>query len=69
MTRGYVCKRLLLCLSVTRTRKGREAPTYGVSDNYTLVGNAFEDRRTRFDEAIQLLGSLLKQPFWRSTEG
>jgi len=37
--------------------------------HYTLVGNAFEERWTRFDEAIQLLRSLLKQPFWRSTEG
>ena len=36
---------------------------------YALVGNAFEERWTCFDEVIHLLRSLLKQPIWRSTEG
>ena len=44
-------------------------PPGSLPQDYALVGNAFEERWTRFDEAIQMLRSLLKHPFWRSTEG
>jgi acrylyl-CoA reductase (NADPH) len=37
-----------------------------VAQTYPLVSGV---EWTRFDEAIQLLRSLLKQPFWRSAEG
>ena len=51
---------------IVAKRDGKENPMeFGVH----LPLLAFEERWTRFDEAIQLLRSLLKQPFWRSTEG
>ncbi len=42
------------------TARGKVAQTYPLMHGVEW---------TRFDEAIQQLRSLLKQPFWRSTEG